>query len=395
MRIGIFGTFDVENYGDLLFPIIAEQELRERLGDIELVRFSYRNKDRLSWYFDVVSVARMYSEPLVCLLDCILIGGGHLVRFDKVVAHGYEPPIPEIAHPTGYWLAPALAGISCGVPVIWNAPSASETIPRWAELLVNISLSGSVYVAMRDQSSVDALRTAGFQGPCDVVPDTAFGLPDRFSREVLSDLIKDVRTEADLRGEYIVLQAHPSLKPIVEGLVSSGRLSPDVDIFALPIGPILGDDVSYTLQFLPTAKHLERWPSPREIAGLIANSSGVIAQSLHLSITALAYGLPVLRPSDAKLSKYEVLQASENVHFGSSGDPAGIVTFVNAISGRRRQMCSLATAAQPELKKHWDRIADICLRHRAGGAISIQRAYANANRLLQHLEGIDRGVPSA
>ena len=31
-EIGICGTFDVANYGDLLFPLIAESELTERLG---------------------------------------------------------------------------------------------------------------------------------------------------------------------------------------------------------------------------------------------------------------------------------------------------------------------------------------------------------------------------
>ena len=39
-RIAQIGTFDLENYGDLLFPIILENELRERLKDLELILFS-------------------------------------------------------------------------------------------------------------------------------------------------------------------------------------------------------------------------------------------------------------------------------------------------------------------------------------------------------------------
>ena len=31
-EVGMCGTFDVANYGDLLFPLIAESELTERLG---------------------------------------------------------------------------------------------------------------------------------------------------------------------------------------------------------------------------------------------------------------------------------------------------------------------------------------------------------------------------
>ena len=30
-RVAVIGTFDVENFGDLLFPIIAERELAERI----------------------------------------------------------------------------------------------------------------------------------------------------------------------------------------------------------------------------------------------------------------------------------------------------------------------------------------------------------------------------
>lgn len=41
-QIGLFGTFDVENFGDLLFPLVAEAELSKRLGPVKLHPFSYR-----------------------------------------------------------------------------------------------------------------------------------------------------------------------------------------------------------------------------------------------------------------------------------------------------------------------------------------------------------------
>ncbi len=46
-QIGLFGTFDVQNYGDLLFPLIAEAELTLRLGTVKLHRFSYHTRRRL------------------------------------------------------------------------------------------------------------------------------------------------------------------------------------------------------------------------------------------------------------------------------------------------------------------------------------------------------------
>jgi lipopolysaccharide transport system ATP-binding protein len=52
-EIGICGTFDVANYGDLLFPLIAESELRGRLGAVTLHRFAYHPKTRPAWPFEV------------------------------------------------------------------------------------------------------------------------------------------------------------------------------------------------------------------------------------------------------------------------------------------------------------------------------------------------------
>ena len=58
-QVGIFGTFDVANYGDLLFPILAEAELTRRLGAITLHRFSYHGKTPPEWPYEVTSLTRL------------------------------------------------------------------------------------------------------------------------------------------------------------------------------------------------------------------------------------------------------------------------------------------------------------------------------------------------
>ena len=115
-QIAIFGTFDVANYGDLLFPIIAEAELTRRLGAIKLHRFSYHAKSSLHWPYEVTSLTEL--PQMAEKLDAVLIGGGFIVRFDKVVAPDYGPPTADIHHPTGYWLTPALIALQHGIPLI-------------------------------------------------------------------------------------------------------------------------------------------------------------------------------------------------------------------------------------------------------------------------------------
>src|SRR6266849_639891 len=73
-QVGIVGTFDVENYGDLLFPLIAEAELRARLGSVNLRAFSYHAKTSPEWPFGVTSVADL--PRVIDDLDALLIGGG-------------------------------------------------------------------------------------------------------------------------------------------------------------------------------------------------------------------------------------------------------------------------------------------------------------------------------
>ena len=119
-QIGLVGTFDVENYGDLLFPLLAEAELTRRLGRVQLHRLSYHTKTPPNWPYPVTSLTEL--PQLASTLDGILIGGGFLIRFDKEVAPGYEPPTSSIHHPTGYWLTPALIALQHGIPVAWNAP---------------------------------------------------------------------------------------------------------------------------------------------------------------------------------------------------------------------------------------------------------------------------------
>src|SRR5688500_17008770 len=102
-HIGVFGTFDVENYGDLLFPLIAEAELTKRLGRVNVHAFSYHARSRPEWPYPVTSLTEL--PQMAGSLDGVLLGGGLIIRFDKGVAPGYGPPTPSIHHPTGYWLS--------------------------------------------------------------------------------------------------------------------------------------------------------------------------------------------------------------------------------------------------------------------------------------------------
>src|SRR5688572_13223564 len=155
IRIGMVGTFDVANFGDLLFPLVARQELARRLGPVEICPYSYNARSAASWPFAVSPLDRLAAE--IGTLDLLLVGGGDIIRFDPLIALNYRPNSPDIHHPTGFWLAPIFLAHTAKVPVAWNAPGLPLEIPSWAHALVRASVAVSAYVSVRDQASHDRL----------------------------------------------------------------------------------------------------------------------------------------------------------------------------------------------------------------------------------------------
>nr|WP_283939141.1 polysaccharide pyruvyl transferase family protein [Pseudomonas sp. T1.Ur] len=355
-QLAIFGTFDVENYGDLLFPIIAEAELGRRLGPVELHRFSYHEKRRPEWPYAVTSLTEL--PDMAASLDGVLIGGGFLIRFDKVVAHGYGPPTADIHHPTGYWLTPALIALQHAIPVIWNAPGMHcNDVPAWARPLLTMALEQSQYVRVRDALTRDTLGALTQQADIDVLPDTAFGLPRLIDGQQPSAEFIRLREHAGLTGPYIVIHAIHVVESFVKLFENHPEAFQDYQFLVVPIGPVLGDDPSVIAGRLPGAITLSFWPEPLLMAEIISQAQAVIGHSYHLAITALAFGVPVFCSADLTTGKYTALAGFDSLH--ALPDPATIDPqwFVARLGKTRPSLA--AQAAADQLVDHWDRVAAI------------------------------------
>jgi len=344
------GTFDVENYGDLLFPLLARHELTSRIPELELDLFSYHSRDTGSWPYDVRPLAELGDR--LGDIDLVLVGGGHLIRFDKTVAFGYVPPVPELHHPTAYGLMPTLLAGWTGVPVAWNAVGVSRDTPRWAARLLAEASRAAQYLAVRDEPSADEIRRVAPDAEVRVVPDTAFGvaaLLDCASPEVV-----ELQEELGLVDRsYVVYQPSPDLAPFRSWLVRVLRWYADhgLTVVELPISPCLGDRVGIVDVTAATLSP-SRWPSPLAVAGIVAGAEAVVGRSLHLSITALAAGVPVVRRTSEPGSKYRVLDGLRGVHIVADDVGPGDSLPLGR-SGPAEDVAALAAA----LGRHWDSIA--------------------------------------
>ncbi|HKV06498.1 MAG TPA: polysaccharide pyruvyl transferase family protein [Thermoanaerobaculia bacterium] len=352
-QIGVAGTFDVGNYGDLLFPLVAEAELSARLGAVKLHRFSYHGKTPPDWPYRVTSVTEL--PQLASSLDGLLIGGGFLIRFDKEVAPGYGPPTPEIHHPTGYWLTPALIALQQGIPLIWNAPGMHcNEIPAWADPLMDLALSLSRYVAVRDEPSREALARYTDASRIKVVPDTAFGI-SRLLDGSPSPELNRLREAAGLTRPYIVIQAALGLKSFACFVKNHAHRFQGFQFLALPVGPVLGDHPAILEEDLPEIVRLPTWPHPLLLAELIGNAEAVVGHSYHLAITALASGVPVFTPQDLSVGKYSALLDFETLYQLDAGREPDPDWFLSRLG--RAAPAAAVEARLDSLHDHWNRIA--------------------------------------
>lgn len=352
-NIGMFGTFDVENYGDLLFPLIAEIELKKRLGSVNIHKFSYHTKHPSEWPYDVTSITEL--PRLLSSLDGILIGGGHIIRFDKNIAPNYQPPNNTIHHPTGYWLTPALLALQHGIPVIWNTPGLHGDIPSWAHSLLKLVFENSQYISVRDQFSKDLLTEFAGLNEIKVVPDTAFGISQLESQEIYPLELNEIRKANGLVDPYILIQATNGLEFFLRVIKQHANIFKNIRILALPIGPVHGDKNEILKAVYPGIFCLPKWPHPLMIAELIRNAEAVVGQSFHLAVTALSYGVPVFSTSPLGLGKYKALASFKNLYPLPEIKGVDPHWFISKL-GKTQQSAKVIESFNV-LALHWDRVA--------------------------------------
>jgi lipopolysaccharide transport system ATP-binding protein len=366
-RVGIVGTFDVENYGDLLFPLMAQAALERRLGSVDLVPFSPNARSMPAWPYDVRSTLDL--PDVIPSLSALLIGGGQIIRFDE----GYPVPTdPRVHTPIDYWLTPAVLGALAGKPVIWNGIGAWTGSPSapWYGGAVRSTLSASHLVGLRDAASRDQLAALAPAAQLRLVPDTVFSIARLWPLGEESAGSVAWRTSLAVHGPYVVVQADSRIVsnwPAIDALMR--RLGVETAVL-LPVCRCHGD----SSDGLPplACRHTARsaWLAPRLLSEIIGRSTAVVASSLHACITAIGYGVPVVRVPSFNVAdrKFEMLDGFAGV-FGIDRPDT-----VAAARSQSRGPEPRAIEYADRLEAYWDQIVDVVLhprRHDASRSMSI------------------------
>nr|WP_230980278.1 polysaccharide pyruvyl transferase family protein [Oryzicola mucosus] len=305
------GTFDVANYGDLLFPLVAAERLSAH--DIDVIPVS--PTEMRPAYADAmapISADRMLHDKSLHP-SSVLVGGGYILMTQSAGAMpAYDKAgVAETAYPS-LWIGAALAAAIRDIPLAWNAPGAPFPFPsQRREEVILPALRAADYLSVRDAQSANLFGPHDLDMP--IVPDTVLDLPRVWPRAGLVALHRAQLAERGLPVETRTLAVHVRARAMGD----PAELAALIDIFAeqhglypllLVLGRDLGDDrVARRVSSEMKSAHgvVDNANSLRELAATIAGSSVYVGGSFHGYVTAAAYDTPAVMvaiPSHGKFT---------------------------------------------------------------------------------------------
>ncbi|WP_417726887.1 polysaccharide pyruvyl transferase family protein [Roseovarius sp.] len=361
----ITGMFDMPNFGDLMFPVVAAHELGRRgfhLHPLSPTGAETGLRDALPSR----AIWTAFDPSTPC--DGVLIGGGYIVhthRMDPLKEYR-EGGIGAAVGPAT-WLGATLAAALRDVPVAWNAPGVPHPIRPGVRPLAAAAFAAADYLSLRDAGSIR--MACLFEHPqVEEIPDTILGLERVWSRSGLAADFSRVCTTLGVTQRDRVLAVHVrrrSLGAATVGELADGLASVCLTLELTPVLIGLGtahadDRIARELATALGARGvvaaaLDRPRGLRDIAALIAYARAYAGSSLHGYITAAAYGVPGLLVARPAYRKFDGLIN----HLGRKDDlmkgwPEALLALRAAVVTPPRP---LPLDISVRLERHWDMIA--------------------------------------
>ena len=363
-RIAQVGSFDVENYGDLLFADVFEKNIRKYIELDEIVLFApkgckmpFSNEER-----EVYSVTELEQKHQEKPFDAIVVGGGDLVQCLKI--RTLMPHIsPEwMDYEALYmWMIPSVIAWKYNIPLLWNALGVPHKFMDSEKIIVKELCQAVDYISVRDRISKNNLDECQIATGIQVVPDSVFSISELISREVVEERFAQTSLNIE-KNKYVVFQANCTyLQTEMQGCIETLlkiKKEHHLDIVLLPIGYALGDEIfieELVKQCPGEFITFENKMSPIEMITILSNAAGYIGASLHGCITASSYGVPIVACNynrHVKMDGFlEMVNAKEAVVY-STKDIYPVFEKKLVVSEENRKN------ALSQIESHFQRLAD-------------------------------------
>ena len=327
--IGEFCTSDVENYGDLLYPVIFPKIAKE-YGLQESIRtFGFLpGSAPMEAGYQVAGINELLLHQKTNL-EKLFIGGGDIIRSDwmRMVSHyenrfkeflprsffakvvnrlkktdhseeflekfmGYDSPGPFILNKKAYPHLSEIVYFSCGVPF--------DFLPHEFDD-IRAAFDSASFIYMRDHESKNKLLKTGIKNEIHVAPDAIVKISDFFDfnneKAKGANLLNSfgVNTKNRVVCFQSISQNRENTEKIIEEL-SQHQKDTDAEIVLMPIGYCHHDHIFLSKLAQMSGgrfKYLDIY-SIFDMISVIAACDFFVGTSMHGNITAFSFGIPHL-----------------------------------------------------------------------------------------------------
>ena len=367
------GTFDLENFGDLLFTTVLQKQMEKYLDIERIFLFSPNACETVPLYRDGEPVYAIRDLEKICAeneIDAIIIGGGDLIRLDS----NYAPTENYETSSTTFdmILYPALVADKYHIPLLWNAPGVPFPFAESQYSLIRALLKQVDYISVRDARSKEFLDRCGGKVAVHHVPDSIMTVADLIEKDDPAVCGNLTARYPFLNGNYIVFQSciNESEDYIDTVLRELGTIAEQTQkpIVFLPIGYVHGDD-KYLNRLVEIGKNpnfcgFRETLNVYETLTVLAHADAFIGTSLHGNVVANAYGVPSMTVNFnrfVKVAGYFEATCRTDYHLERADGLAE--TFFNLMSAPKMDGVN---ALKQQARTHFETLADMIRNRQVG-----------------------------
>lgn len=365
--VAMFGTFDVDNYGDCLFPLIVEHQLAKRLGKIKLYLFSPTNRlPRIANYSQVYSFSEL-GETFSSPPSCFVIGGGELLRTDYT-PHSY-PEIRNLLYPSSVktWLLPIMVSTSWNCPCVLNAVGWSRSFDEELVSMATSFLKRLDLCFVRDPFTAKQLSEMSITA--EIVPDSGFSVPDLLMSGEWETLFRNVSGDFNLPSRYLVAQGSFYLGANhikFTNAVGQVAATTGLPVVLLPTAHIMSDAESLKVMQKELRKKgiktfmFNRILNTLETSSILRSSELFIGTSLHGAVISLSFGKPAVSFGPRPKGKHEGVLSVVGLEKCRVSNTDEIPRrAADVLSIPEKQLKEKAEIANIRVNEYFDRIAKV------------------------------------
>lgn len=300
-NIAFTGVFDIENYGDHLFPLVFSEMMKEKKVDCELFLFSPIGNVEQGYgqKRPIYPLHKMQELHDLYRFDAVIVGGGGILHYSS----GKQMLNDELQTVVDYrvfetWVIPSMFAYKNKVKLIWNLPGGYQDFDFFYRPLTRLLCNNVDYLNTRDLYSKKILTACGIsEEKIYTCLDSGFLIRKLYTKECMKDIQKNIFTSE----KYIVFHANVHLdKGELPGVVSNlyELKQKGYDIVLLPIAYTHNDQLilnkinEYSIgQYGEAGRFIMLGNSLNmlDIMSVLACCKMYIGVSFHGAVTALSF----------------------------------------------------------------------------------------------------------